>query len=99
MSISAALVVWGVWAVGSGITQLVTAASRRSSGGQVPQIVSGAISVVAGVGFLAQSQAATSISGVGGYAILGGIFFLISALRLTALLRRGDGGRRPATSV
>jgi uncharacterized membrane protein HdeD (DUF308 family) len=82
-SIAAALGVWGGWAAAAGIAQLVTAVGRRSSGGQVPQILSGAISIVAGLAFLAQSfQDPASISGVGGYAILGGIFFLISAVRL-----------------
>ena len=88
-SLAAALAVWGAWAAASGVTQLVTALLRRRSGGQVPQVVSGAISVVAGLSFLAQStQDPTSISGVGGYAVLGGVFFLVSAVRLGALLRR-----------
>lgn len=89
VSIADALAVWGVWAAASGITQLVTAALRRSSGGQVPQILSGAISTFAGIGFLLQaSKSAQSISAIGGYAILGGIFFLISSLRLRSLLQR-----------
>lgn len=84
ISVTAALAVWGVWAAAAGITQLVTAAQRRQSGGQVPQIVSGAISVVAGLAFLAQSfQDTAGVAGVGGYAILGGIFFLTSAVRLS----------------
>lgn len=90
VSIAAALGVWGAWAALSGITQLATAVQRRRAGGQVPQILSGAISVAAGIAFLAQSlQDATDITVVGGYAILGGIFFLISAIRLSMLLRQG----------
>lgn len=89
VSLSAALSVWGVWAVVSGITQLITAVFRRRSGGQVPQIVSGGISVFAGASFLLQGlHGATTIAGVGGYALLGGVFFLISAIRLSVLLRR-----------
>ena len=88
-SIATALAIWGAWAAAAGLTQLVTAWLHRSSGGQVPQIVSGAISVVAGIGFLAQSsQDPTSMSGAGGYAVLGAVFFLVSALRLGALARR-----------
>jgi uncharacterized membrane protein HdeD (DUF308 family) len=91
VSIAAALGTWGLWAVGSGIAQLVAAVRRRHSGGQVPQILSGGISGVAGVAFLAQSfQDPTSITGVGGYAFVGGIFFLISAIRLSVLLRRAS---------
>ncbi|RIQ18961.1 DUF308 domain-containing protein [Jiangella rhizosphaerae] len=91
VSVAAALGVWGLWAAASGLAQLVTAVRRRSSGGQVPQILSGALSIVAGVAFLAQSfQDATSIAGAGGYAVLGGLFFLVSAIRLTVLLRRAS---------
>lgn len=89
VSIADALAVWGVWAAASGITQLVTAVLRRGSGGQVPQILSGAISTLAGVSFLLQaSKSPHNMSAVGGYAILGGVFFLISALRLRSLLQR-----------
>ncbi|AXE38028.1 hypothetical protein [Acidipropionibacterium virtanenii] len=83
-AVPAALVVWGVWAVGSGIPQLITAIRNRRSGGQVAQMLSGGISVLAGAGFLLQGlQGAGSIAGVAGYATLGGVFFVISALRLT----------------
>ncbi|HTJ71827.1 MAG TPA: DUF308 domain-containing protein [Actinospica sp.] len=83
VSIRDALAVWGAWAALSGIAQLVTAISRRTSGGQVPQILSGAISTLAGLSFLAQSaKHPSAITSVGGYALLGGIFFLVSAIRL-----------------
>lgn len=86
VSIGDALAVWGAWAAVSGIAQLVTAISRRSSGGQIPQILSGAISTLAGINFLAQSaHHPTSVTSVGGYAVLGGVFFLISAMRLRSL--------------
>lgn len=88
-SLADALAVWGVWAAASGIAQLVAAISRRSSGGQIPQILSGAISTLAGASFLAQSaKHPSSISAIGGYAILGGIFFLISAIRIRSLLKK-----------
>jgi hypothetical protein len=88
-SVSTALGVWGAWAIAAGITQLVTAVIRRRTGGQVPQILSGGISVFAGAAFLIQGLGgATAIAGAGGYAILGGVFFLISAIRLSILLRR-----------
>ena len=51
-------------------------------------ILSGGISVPAGVSFItAASAATTSLANVAGYATVGGIFFLISALRLA----RGAG--------
>ena len=89
VSIAAALTVWGVWAVGSGIPQLITALRNRGSGGQIPQMLSGGISVLAGGGFLTQGlQGAGNIAGVGGYATLGAVFFLISAIRLSIVLRK-----------
>jgi len=89
VSLSAALVVWGVWAIGSGVPQLITAIRNRRSGGQVPQMLSGGISVLAGGSFVVQGlQGADNIANVGGYAALGGIFFLISAIRLSVMMRR-----------
>lgn len=89
VSIAAALGVWGAWAAASGATQLATALQRRHIGGQTPQIVSGSLSIAAGIAFLAESFRDTAtITGVGGYAALGGIFFLISAIRLSILQRR-----------
>ncbi|WP_299574741.1 DUF308 domain-containing protein [uncultured Williamsia sp.] len=94
MSIAAAVGVWGAWAVLSGATQLITAVQRRRAGGQTPQILSGAISVAAGTSFVAQAVAGSdSITGVGGYALLGGLFFLVSAGRLTMILRASERAR------
>ncbi|RAY14579.1 hypothetical protein DPM19_12460 [Actinomadura craniellae] len=91
VSIAAALAVWGAWAVGSGIPQLLAAVRQRRSGGQVPQMLSGGMSALAGAAFLAQGlRGADDIAGVGGYALLGGIFFLISAIRLSVLLRKAS---------
>jgi uncharacterized membrane protein HdeD (DUF308 family) len=81
--IPAALRVWGAWALVAGVVQLVVAVGRRRWGGQWAMIVSGALSVVAGVTFVAQSFApGASLVPVAGYAVLGGVFFLVSALRL-----------------
>jgi uncharacterized membrane protein HdeD (DUF308 family) len=88
-SIAAALAVWGAWAIGAGIPQLIAAIRNRRSGGQVPQMLSGGISVFAGSGFLLQGlQGAGNISGAAGYATLGAIFFLVSAIRLSMILRK-----------
>lgn len=88
-SISTALVVWGAWAVGAGLPQLLTAIRHRTSGGQVAQMLSGGISVLAGASFVRQgATGGDDVAGLGGYAALGGLFFLASALRLGALQRR-----------
>ncbi|MFB9659753.1 hypothetical protein ACFQS3_08295 [Glycomyces mayteni] len=79
----AVLRVWGVWAITAGVVQLVVAIRRRGLGGQWPQILSGAISTVAGTGFILMSGGdAAALTGVAGYATVGGLFFLASAIRL-----------------
>jgi uncharacterized membrane protein HdeD (DUF308 family) len=81
--IPAVLRVWGVWAVVAGIVQLIVAIRRRRLGGQWAMIASGSISVLAGAAFFVMaSNAGASLVNVAAYALLGGIFFLISALRL-----------------
>ena len=81
--VPAVLRVWGVWAAVAGIVQLVVAIRRRSLGGQWAMIASGSISVLAGVAFVLMASAAgASLAILAGYALLGGIFFLVSALRL-----------------
>ncbi|MEU4313885.1 hypothetical protein [Nocardia sp. NPDC024068] len=75
--------VWGLWAITAGIVQLIVAISRYRLGGQWAMILSGGISAVAGTSFILQAGGANaSLTSVGGYAVLGGVFFLISAIRL-----------------
>lgn len=86
--------VWGAWAVTAGLVQLIVALRRRELGGQWAMIASGGISVLAGLSFLRQAAAPDpSLSSLAGYALLGGIFFLVSALRLGRNAGRsiGDG--------
>ena len=81
--VPAVLRVWGAWAVVAGLIQLVVAISRRAMGGQWPMMLSGGISVFAGTGFFLMAAGSNpSLVSVAGYAALGGIFFLASALRL-----------------
>lgn len=88
--IPAVLRVWGTWAVLAGIVQLVVALRRRALGGQWAMIASGAISTVAGVSFVLQASAPhASLGNIAGYALLGGVFFLVSALRLGRGARAG----------
>ncbi|MFF9375526.1 DUF308 domain-containing protein [Streptomyces griseoluteus] len=81
----AVLRVWGAWAITAGAVQLIVGAVRRRRGmaGQWPMILSGAISTFAGASFAAQAaKANASLGALAGYAFLGGVFFLVSALRL-----------------
>jgi uncharacterized membrane protein HdeD (DUF308 family) len=95
--IPAVLRVWGVWAVLAGLVQLVVALRRRALGGQWAMIASGALTVVAGISFVLQASSPdASLRNIAGYALLGGIFFLVSALRLGRGGARGSGERARA---
>ncbi|WP_327011746.1 hypothetical protein OHA72_38325 [Dactylosporangium sp. NBC_01737] len=81
--IPAVLRVWGAWAIVAGLIQLVVGVNRRLMGGQWPMILSGGLSVLAGTSFVLQAtKSDASLTNLGGYAVVGGIFFLVSALRL-----------------
>ncbi|MFD9700379.1 hypothetical protein [Lentzea sp. NPDC059081] len=81
--VPAVLVVWGAWAIVAGLVQLVVGVVRRSMGGQWPMILSGGLSVVVGTTFVKAATAAEpTLTNVAGYALVGGVFFLVSALRL-----------------
>jgi hypothetical protein len=57
-------------------------------------IVSGSISTVAGITFFVQAAAPhASLSTLAGYALLGGVFFLVSTLRLGRKAGQSTGGR------
>jgi uncharacterized membrane protein HdeD (DUF308 family) len=91
--IPAVLRVWGVWAAVAGLVQLIVALRRRGLGGQWAMIASGTISTVAGISFFLQAAAPNAtLVNLAGYALLGGIFFLVSALRLGRNTSRGAGG-------
>ncbi|CAM5723840.1 Membrane protein OS=Streptomyces fumanus OX=67302 GN=GCM10018772_71200 PE=4 SV=1 [Streptomyces fumanus] len=87
--IPAVLRVWGAWAVVAGLVQLIVAVPRRKLGGQWPMILSGGISVLAGGSFIASAGADDpALTSAVGYAVRGGIFFLLSALRLKRAAQR-----------
>lgn len=80
------LAVFGAWAILSGLLQLGTALRRwKSLGGQWAMILSGAQSALAGAFFISQARmpAPPSISNVAGYAAVGAVYFLISAVWLS----------------
>ena len=77
------LAVFGVWAIVSGAVQLGAAALRRRAGGrELPMIVSGAISTVAGLSFVAgASQDVAHLTNLAGYAAFGAVLYLLWAAR------------------
>lgn len=90
------LVIFGIWAIASGLLQLATAIRRRKSDrGQWAMMLSGAQSALAGGFFIAQQGTGTSVvQTLGGYAAVGAVYFLISGLVI--LFRKPD--ERPVSS-
>ena len=90
--IPAVLRVWGLWAILAGVIQLVVALRRRRLGGQWPMIGSGGLSTLVGVSFIAAAaKDDPSLTNLAGYAVAGGVFFLISAVRLGRAARTAGG--------
>ncbi|CAN7500941.1 DUF308 domain-containing protein [Mesorhizobium sp. LjRoot246] len=93
-SMYAVLAVFGVWAILSGLLQLITGARRwRYHGAQWPMILSGAQSALAG-GFmisLSLGMVAPTILDIAPYAGFGAFYFLLSAIWLVvAAYRKAD---------
>lgn len=77
------LAVFGAWAVASGAIQLATAVHRRRAGTrELPMIVSGGLSTVVGLSFVAGSGAADpTVMPLAGYAAFGAVLYLLWAYR------------------
>ncbi|MBB4368144.1 uncharacterized membrane protein HdeD (DUF308 family) [Bradyrhizobium sp. cir1] len=86
MSMNLVLAVFGAWAILSGLLQLGTAIRRwKSFGAQWAMVLSGGQSALAGGFFVFQAStpAVPSIATVTGYAAVGALYFLVSAIWLT----------------
>ena len=79
----ATLAAFGAWAAVSGAIQFGVAVQRRRAGSrQLPMIVSGGLSTIAGISFLAASGMDDAhLAIVGGYMALGALLYLLSAHR------------------
>jgi uncharacterized membrane protein HdeD (DUF308 family) len=79
----ATMAAFGAWAAVSGAIQLAVALHRRrTEGRQLPMIVSGGLSTIAGIGFLATSgMDDAQLASVGGYMALGALLYLLWAHR------------------
>jgi hypothetical protein len=83
--------IFGTWAFGAGLLQLVLGLIRRKQlgGGQWAMILSGAQSMIAGIAFfLGGLYDKRHIKDVGGYATFGAIYFLIGGILLTRKLSK-----------
>jgi len=80
-----ALMVFGAWALITGLIQLILGLRRRKElGGQWPMIISGGQSMLAGSVFIAMANSPTmGISSLAGYSAFGAFYFLLAAIRLS----------------
>lgn len=95
MSMNRVLGVFGAWAILSGLLQLGTAVRLwKSYGAQWAMVLSGGQSALAGGFFIFQATmpAAPSIANVTGYAAVGALYFLVSAIWLTVKVWRRAAG-------
>jgi uncharacterized membrane protein HdeD (DUF308 family) len=78
----ATLAAFGAWAAVSGAIQFGAAVRRRGEGRQLPMIVSGGLSTIAGISFLAASGMNDAhLATLGGYMALGALLYLLWAQR------------------
>jgi len=85
-SMNAVLAVYGVWAMLSGVFQLLTAVRRwKTNDAQWAMILSGAQSALAGLFFvkMAGGTEAIGVANVAPYAAFGAFYFLVSAIWLS----------------
>lgn len=83
--VSIALMVFGAWAITTGLIQLILGLRRRKElGGQWPMIISGGQSMLAGTAFIAMAKSPSmGINSLAGYSAFGALYFLIAAIRLS----------------
>lgn len=82
-----ALIVFGVWAIVTGLIQLVLGLRRRKElGGQWPMMISGGQSMLGGSSFIFLAHSPSmGISSLAGYAAFGAFYFLLAAIRLSKM--------------
>jgi uncharacterized membrane protein HdeD (DUF308 family) len=90
-----ALMVFGVWAIATGLIQLVLGLRRRKQmGGQWPMIISGGQSMLAGASFIVMAnQPNQGITTLIGYAAFGAFYFLLAAFRLSRTINLTPGNQ------
>lgn len=84
------IAIFGGWALGAGLLQLLVGIIRRSQlGGQWAMILSGGQSMAAGIAFvLGGLSGKLHMKDIGGYAVFGAIYFLVGAILLSRKLSR-----------
>ena len=85
-----ALIVFGIWAIGTGLIQLILGLRRRKFlGGQWPMIISGGQSMIGGTSFILLAHDPTKgITSLAGYAAFGAFYYLLTAFRLSKTIKQ-----------
>ena len=85
-----ALIVFGTWAIGTGLIQLILGLRRRKFlGGQWPMIISGAQSIIGGTSFIILAHDPTKgITSLAGYAAFGAFYYLLAAFSLSKIVKQ-----------
>jgi hypothetical protein len=85
------IAIFGAWAFGAGLLQLVAGLIRRKQlGGQWAMILSGVQSTAAGIAFVLGGLGGKfHTKDMGGYAIFGAIYFLIGGILMNRKLSQG----------
>lgn len=84
-----ALIVFGAWAILTGLIQLILGLRRRKKlGGQWPMVISGGQSMLAGGSFIATAHAPNAgINTLAGYAAFGAFYFILTAISLSKTIK------------
>jgi uncharacterized membrane protein HdeD (DUF308 family) len=85
-----ALMVFGAWAILTGLIQLVMGLRRRKLlGGQWPMIISGGQSMIGGASFIILAHAPTmGIASLAGYAAFGAFYYLLAGFRFNKTIKQ-----------
>lgn len=88
--VPAALMVFGAWAILTGLIQLVMGLRRRKLlGGQWPMIISGGQSMIGGSSFIILAHAPTmGIASLAGYAAFGAFYYLLAGYRSNKTIKQ-----------
>ena len=86
-----ALIVFGAWAIATGLIQLILGLRRKKFlGGQWPMIISGGQSIIGGTSFILLAHDPTKgITSLAGYAAFGAFYYLLAAFRLSKTVNHG----------
>jgi uncharacterized membrane protein HdeD (DUF308 family) len=87
-----ALIVFGIWAISTGLIQMILGIRRRKLlDGQWPMIISGGQSILGGSSFIYLAHdPSKGITSLAGYAAFGAFYYLFAAIRLAKQLKQSE---------